>query len=97
MGENVYLALNREFNRGALRAIVSSGQAVVLHRLAVMSKAGDWIVREDLESLEHVLEVLASRGARYRFGAPLDARWMSGDGALTSSSARKASVCVPTS
>ncbi len=43
---SVYLALTREFNEGALRAILSSGQAVVLHRLAVMSKDGDWILRE---------------------------------------------------
>jgi len=38
---SVYLALTCEFNEGALRAILSSGQAVVLHRLAVMSKDGD--------------------------------------------------------
>jgi hypothetical protein len=75
---NPYLTLTREFNRGALRAIVSSGQAVVLHRLAVSSKDGDWIVREDPEALTHVLEVLARHGARYRFGAPLDVRWMCG-------------------
>lgn len=35
---SVYLTLTSEFNEGGLRAIVSSGQAVVLHRLAVMSK-----------------------------------------------------------
>jgi hypothetical protein len=75
---NVYLALTREFNDGRLRAVISSGQAVVLHRLAVMSKDGDWIVKEDAECLGHVLTVLARHGARYRFGAPLDARWMSG-------------------
>jgi hypothetical protein len=43
-----------------------------------MSKAGDWILREDAEALWHVLAVLEARGARYRFGAPLDARWMEG-------------------
>jgi hypothetical protein len=37
---SIYLTLTREFNEGALRAILSSGQAVVLHRLAVMSTAG---------------------------------------------------------
>jgi len=75
---NPYLDLTREFNQGGLRAIVSSGQAVVLLRLSVASKDGDWIVRETREALEHVLGVLARRGARYRFGAPLDVRWMQG-------------------
>ena len=75
---NVYIALTREFNDARLRAVICSGQAVVLHRLAVMSKDGDWILREDAECLKHVLAVLAEHGARYRFGAPLDARWMSG-------------------
>lgn len=75
---NVYLDLSRTFNAGALRAILSSGQAVVLHRLAVMSKDGDWILRETPEALGHVLQTLAARGACYRFGAPLDVRWMRG-------------------
>ena len=75
---NVYVELTREFNAGALRAILSSGQAVVLHKLAVMSKDGDWILCEDARHLGHVLGVLAGRHAHYRFGAPLDTRWMSG-------------------
>jgi hypothetical protein len=75
---NVYLDLTREFNEGRLRAVICSGQAVVLHRLAVMSKDGDWILREDEEALGHVLRVLDRHGARYRFGAPLDLRWMRG-------------------
>ncbi|NOT31440.1 MAG: hypothetical protein HOP15_13415 [Planctomycetes bacterium] len=75
---NVYVDLTREFNAGRLRAVICSGQAVVLHRLAIMSKDGDWILREDAQALEHVLDVLARHGARYRFGAPLDARWMAG-------------------
>ncbi len=29
-------------------------------------------------ALEHVLTVLARHGARYRYGAPLDVRWMTG-------------------
>ena len=74
----VYLDLTREFNAGSLRAVISSGQAAVLHRLAIASKDGDWILREDPAALDHVLGVLARHGARYRFGAPLDARWMSG-------------------
>ncbi|MGB6222088.1 hypothetical protein [Haloferula sp.] len=76
--ENIYLALTREFNDGETRAIISSGQAVVLHRLAIMSKDGDWIVREHPADLDFILTVLESRNARYRFGAPLDARWLAG-------------------
>ena len=75
---NIYLELTDQFNAGRLRAIISSGQAVVLHRLAIMSKDGDWILREDPETMSHVLRVLAARDARYRFGAPLDVRWMMG-------------------
>ncbi len=74
----IYLSLTREFNAGRLRAVICSGQAAVLHRLAIASKDGDWILREDAEALGHVLDVLARHGARYRFGAPLDVRWMSG-------------------
>ena len=75
---NPYLELTEAFNRGRRRALVSSGQAVVLHRLAIMSKDGDWVLREDEEATAHVLDVLAHRGARYRFGAPLDVRWLAG-------------------
>lgn len=75
---NIYVELTKQFNRGKLRTIICSGQAVVLHRLAVMSKDGDWIIREDEESLKHILGILAEYGARYRFGAPLDIRWMRG-------------------
>ena len=75
---NPYLELTREFNRGALRAIVSSGPAVVLLRLSVASKDGDWILRERPEALAYVHSVLAGHGASYRFGAPLDVRWMAG-------------------
>jgi hypothetical protein len=75
---NPYLDLTAAFNRGRRRALVSSGQAVVLHRLAIMSKDGDWVLREDEDAVHHVLDVLARRGARYRFGAPLDLRWLAG-------------------
>jgi hypothetical protein len=74
----IYLDLTKQFNDCKLRAIICSGQAVVLHRLAIMSKDGDWILKEDEESLRHVLGVLSRRKAHYRFGAPLDIRWMSG-------------------
>jgi hypothetical protein len=75
---NPYLDLTAAFNQGRLRALISSGQAVVVHRLAIMSKDGDWVLREDVEATGHVLAVLAVRGARYRFGAPLDPRWLAG-------------------
>ena len=75
---SVYLDLTREFNEGGLRAVLSSGQAVVMHRLAVMSKDGDWIVREEPDDLEAILSVLERHAAHYRFGAPLDVRWMAG-------------------
>lgn len=75
---SIYLELTGEFNRGRLRAIVTSGQAVVLYRLSVMSKDGDWILREDQEALDHVLSVLEARGAVHRLGAPLALPWMEG-------------------
>src|SRR3984893_17238429 len=71
-----YLELTEELNRGRLRALLSSGQAVVVHRLAIMSKDGDWLLREDAEAATHALEVLSRHGAWYRFGAPLDLRWL---------------------
>lgn len=74
MDGNPYVSLTTAFNEGRLRAVLSSGQAVVLHRLAIMSKDGDWILREDDEATGHVLHVLAERGARYRLGSPRDRR-----------------------
>ena len=76
--ENIYITLTEAFNRNHLRAVICSGQAVVLHRLAVMSKDGDWIVRESDEALDHILSALEEMGASYRFGAPFDKKWMSG-------------------
>jgi len=73
---NIYLKLTQEFNARGLRAIISSGQAVVLHKLAIMSKDGDWIIREDSETTDHIIDVLSSYGAHYRFGAPLDIKWL---------------------
>ena len=43
-----------------------------------MSKDGDWVIRETADACERVLGELARRGARYRLGAPLDVRWLSG-------------------
>ena len=74
----IYLDLTNEFNEGELRAILSSGQAIVVHGLALSSKDGDWIVRETPEALNHILQVLERHGATYRLGAPLDVRWMRG-------------------
>jgi hypothetical protein len=76
--ENVYFALTEELNRNGRIAILGSGQAVVWHRLAIMSKDGDWILRENENACARVLEVLEKRSARYRPGAPLDIRWLSG-------------------
>lgn len=73
---SIYLDLTAEFNAGRLRTIVCSGQAVVLLRLQIASKDGDWILREDQEAIDHVLRVLEDHGARYRFGAPMDLRWL---------------------
>jgi hypothetical protein len=78
MVDTIYSLLTREFNQGRHRAILSSGQAVVLHRLAIMSKDGDWIVRFDEEATQHVLTTLEKRESVYRFGAPLDERWLKG-------------------
>lgn len=76
--DNFYFELTRAFNAGERIAVLASGQAVVYYRLAMMSKDGDWILRETAEACEHVLHVLAERGARYRPGAPLDPRWLRG-------------------
>lgn len=76
--DNIYLKLTREFNEGKLRTILSSGQAVVYYKLAVMSKDGDWIVSEAEEDLNFILSVLQKYNAKYRCGAPLDSRWLKG-------------------
>jgi hypothetical protein len=43
----------------------------------MMSKDGDWIIRDDDEAFSWVLSVLAGFKAKYRLGAPLDRRWLS--------------------
>jgi hypothetical protein len=40
--DNIYLGLTREFNAGRLRAIISSGQAVVLYRAAAEAWSAVW-------------------------------------------------------
>lgn len=56
---NPYLELTEAFNAGRRRALVSSGQAVVLHRLAIMSKDGDWVLHEDEDAASHAAREIA--------------------------------------
>jgi hypothetical protein len=76
--ENIYFALTEAFNRDGINVALASGQAVVFYRIAIMSKDGDWIIRESSAACEQVLSELDRRGARYRLGAPLDIRWLAG-------------------
>ena len=76
--DNLYFELTREFNQLGPTAVLSSGQAVVYYRLAIMSKDGDWIVRETADACAHVRSVLSQYGARQRPSAPLDVRWLGG-------------------
>jgi len=74
---NIYLSLTRDFNRGQLRAIlgaVSGGSSPS----GAHEQRRDWILREDQQTMGHILSVLGEYKARYRFGAPLDVRWLSG-------------------
>ena len=48
------------------------------YRLAIMSKDGDWIVREAPDACAHVRSVLSRHGATHRPSAPLDIRWLAG-------------------
>jgi hypothetical protein len=75
---NIYFELTEELNARETIALLTSGQAVVFYRIAMMSKDGDWVLRETPGACDRVLEVLGARGARYRPGAPLDVRWLSG-------------------
>lgn len=78
MPGNVYFELTRAFNARRPNVALASGQAVVYYRVAIMSKDGDWVIREDAGACDEVLHVLAEHGARYRPGAPLDVRWLAG-------------------
>ena len=75
---NVYFELTEAFNADRPTAALASGQAVVYYRVAIMSKDGDWIIRESPDACARVLAVLDARGARYRPAAPLDSRWLAG-------------------
>lgn len=76
--QNVFFALTEEFNAEGVIALLASGQAVVFYRIALMSKDGDWVLKETQEACRRVRFVLAGRGARYRPGAPLEPRWLAG-------------------
>jgi hypothetical protein len=75
---NIYFELTEAFNATAPTVALASGQAVVYYRVAIMSKDGDWIIRETGEACSLVLGELEARGARYRPAAPLDVRWLAG-------------------
>jgi hypothetical protein len=75
---NLYFQLTEELNAHGRIAVLTAGQAVVFYRLAMMSKDGDWVLRETPEACRRVLEILTRHGARYRSGAPLDVRWLAG-------------------
>ncbi|MFY9825344.1 MAG: hypothetical protein WAM82_28455 [Thermoanaerobaculia bacterium] len=75
---NVYFDLTEELNAEGEIAVLASGQAVVFYRISMMSKDGDWILRETPEACQRALAILERHGARYRPGAPLDVRWLAG-------------------
>src|SRR5215208_3371514 len=75
---NIYFELTEAFNARAPNVALASGQAVVYYRIAIMSKDGDWIIREAPDACDAVLAELEGRGARYRPAAPLDVRWLAG-------------------
>ena len=75
---NIYFELTAAFNAKQPVVALASGQAVVYYRIAIMSKDGDWVIRETPEACATVLQELDRRGAHYRPGAPLDVRWLSG-------------------
>jgi hypothetical protein len=75
---NIYFELTEAFNATTSNVVLASGQAVVYYRIAIMSKDGDWIIREASDACAGVLAELEARGATYRPAAPLDVRWLAG-------------------
>ena len=75
---NIYFELTEELNAEGTVVALASGQAVVYYRIAMMSKDGDWVVRETPEACRQVLGVMARHGAHYRPGSPLDVGWLAG-------------------
>ena len=49
---NVYFDLTEELNAEGTIAVLASGQAVVFYRISMMSKDGDWILRETPEACQ---------------------------------------------
>ena len=62
--ENVYFALTEAFNREGPTVALASGQAVVFYRIAIMSKDGDWVIRETSDACVRVLDELERHGSR---------------------------------
>jgi hypothetical protein len=78
MTGNIYLDLTNEFNEGELRAILSSGQAIVVYGLAFASKR--WRLdraRDTGISQYHLARFRATRRA-LPDGCATDVRWMRG-------------------
>src|SRR5215208_1649833 len=75
---NIYFELTEELNAEGAVVALASGQAVVHYRIAMMSKDGDWVVRETSEACRRVLGVMARHGAHYRPGSPLEVGWLAG-------------------
>jgi hypothetical protein len=65
---NIYFELTEAFNATASNVVLASGQAVVYYRVAIMSKDGDWIIREAADACDRILalapHLVAARRAR---------------------------------
>jgi hypothetical protein len=55
---NVFFALTEELNSDGVIALLASGQAVVFYRIALMSKDGDWVLKETESACRRVRSVL---------------------------------------
>ena len=71
---NVYFDLTEELNAEGPIAVLASGQAVVFYKVSIMSKDGDWILRETPDACRRALAVLGRHGACYRLRSPLHPR-----------------------
>ena len=61
---NIYFELTREFNAQGPITALASGQAVVFYRIAIMSKDGDWILKEtQLGLLPQVVRIPEEKNA----------------------------------
>lgn len=56
---NAFFALTEQVNSDGVIALLASGQAVVFYRIALMSKDGDWVLRETLWSSWHGRSITA--------------------------------------